>query len=278
MEDLSIFNQVFGTLEQHENSTRIKKLMFSACKKHWENDVSIINQIGLDNLLQELRQSNLTLDDFKSSLYAVVKTLNKQADYSLVANIILGEVAKLYLDEEESTQLISTPAPSSASVTSTSDVPYQEKSYQANDWSSIYDPFKLRLEIMKYTNPLRAKILLFSTLKHKFDMTDQDWLLLKTHELDALLQNLFRSCKTIQDVENQLYKTAKSLQEPEENTQAANAIVQAMKPLYGSKKIEINVFEPMKAVESNRDKHNQVMPSSEQDDDENTCQFFPPNK
>ncbi|WP_204104415.1 MULTISPECIES: hypothetical protein [Spirulina sp. CCY15215] len=95
-----------------------------------------------------------------------------------------------------------------------------------------YDPFEVRLEVMKYSNPLRAKILAFSTLHHKFEITSQEWSSLRTLSFDELLQNLYENYPNITALEKPLYDTANSLASPDENNQAAEAIVQAMKPYY----------------------------------------------
>ncbi|MEA5469552.1 hypothetical protein [Spirulina sp. 06S082] len=95
-----------------------------------------------------------------------------------------------------------------------------------------YDPFQVRLEVMKYSNPLRAKILAFSTLHHKFEITSQEWSSLRTLSFDELLQNLYENYPNITALEKPLYDTANGLASPDESNQAAEAIVQAMKPYY----------------------------------------------
>jgi len=272
MKAFSLFNQVVTGLEQHENSSRIKKLIYSVCKKHWENDLAVIDKIGLCNLLQELRISNPTIDDFKSQLYNVVKTLNKQAEYSLVANVIVSEMIKLYFEDQEATEILPSQEVSILDAKpSASKTP--SVSPQKNRFDLVYDPFELRLEIMKYTNPLRVKILLFSFLKHKFDMSDQDWLLVKSCELDNLLKNTFYACETILDLELKLHKIAKTLPEPNEYTQAANAIIQAMKPLYTAQVMATNQSESTQLLDNS---YQEIAPTQTFiSDDENTCQFFP---
>ena len=94
----------------------------------------------------------------------------------------------------------------------------------------------MRLEIIKYTNPLRAKILLFSILEHKFDFSTQDWLKIKARELDSLVLDIFKIYETLKELEFKLDNTAKSLYEPDEHIQAASAIVKAMAPFYLNRK------------------------------------------
>ncbi|NEO26321.1 MAG: hypothetical protein F6K03_05340 [Kamptonema sp. SIO4C4] len=98
-----------------------------------------------------------------------------------------------------------------------------------------YDPFEIRLEVMKYANPLRAKILSFSTLHHQFETTGKEWSSLRTQSFDRLLSQLYETYPDFQELEQQLYATAQHLEAPDESQQAAEAIAQAMKPYYPTK-------------------------------------------
>ncbi|MEM9542091.1 MAG: hypothetical protein AAGA60_21665 [Cyanobacteria bacterium P01_E01_bin.42] len=111
-------------------------------------------------------------------------------------------------------------------------LPRVSKGSTIRDTVKDYDAFEVRLEVMKYSNPLRAKILAFSTLHHKFEITGKEWSSLRTLSFDELLQNLHDNYPNLQALEKPLYETASSLAEPDESTQAAEAIVKAMKPYY----------------------------------------------
>ena len=95
-----------------------------------------------------------------------------------------------------------------------------------------YDRFDLRAQVMKFTNPLAAKILVFSIVYHRFDIGGQDWPMLQTHSLDELLETLFQQYPTIAELEDKLYDTAKSLQHSERYLEPAGAIVQSIRPFY----------------------------------------------
>jgi len=92
--------------------------------------------------------------------------------------------------------------------------------------------FDFRLGIMKYANPLRAKILIFSALHQDFNFTSQDWFNLKAYELDSLLRHLLSICKTYTDLEALLYPTARRLQASEEHIQTATAVIKCLRPFY----------------------------------------------
>jgi hypothetical protein len=98
--------------------------------------------------------------------------------------------------------------------------------------SSGYDPFAVRLAVMKYSNPLRAKILLLCVLEEQSSFSQGSWLKLRSRNLDELLIDVFQKFSSIEQLESQLHRTANGLQEPDENAQAAEAIVKAMKPFY----------------------------------------------
>jgi len=98
--------------------------------------------------------------------------------------------------------------------------------------SRAYDAFSVRLEVMKYANPLRAKILAFSTLHHKFEVTGNEWSSMRTRPFDELLAQLYSTYNQVNELETQLYETAKYLDAVEDDRQAAEAIVKALTPFY----------------------------------------------
>ena len=122
------------------------------------------------------------------------------------------------------TQAIAEPLP-----TLISDISSQASDKAAKDRSDL---FELRLEIMKYTNPLQAKILLFSSLYSPFSFSKQDWSALKSKTLEDLLREFFEYCQTVADLESKLTIMSHCLDNPDENNQVAKAILQAMKPYY----------------------------------------------
>lgn len=93
---------------------------------------------------------------------------------------------------------------------------------------TVYDPFETRLEIFQYTNPLRAKILIFSLLFHPWDRSDQDWSTLGSYTLEDLLQQLIQTGKSLKDIEVQLYHIAKTQMDRDANVQTAGIVVQAL--------------------------------------------------
>lgn len=262
MKALSLLDEVVKNLEEHQNSLRIRKVIYALCKNKWENDSNLLKSIRLKELIQELQIANPTLDYLKHSLDKLVKTLNKPGEYSLVANVITEQMIRLYPEPEEATQQFAVKNNSRQ----------QSLEYKPNlGWDEppiTYDPFELRVEIMKYTNPLRAKVLAYSIAYHPFDFSSQDWLSLKSKELDVLLHKLFDKCKSLKDLEYNLQTAARNLKPTDEYTQAAGAIYQAMKRYYANR--ESNQYQPENFV-MNFD----MAPLKEDNDDEGeqTCQI-----
>jgi len=106
MKTISSLDAVTKNLEQHENSKRIKKLIYSACRNIWENDEDTLERVKLQELIQELCRLNLTINNLTYSLSKIVKTLNKQAEYALIASVISQEMQKLYITSDESTGIL----------------------------------------------------------------------------------------------------------------------------------------------------------------------------
>ncbi|MBE9013620.1 hypothetical protein IQ250_25875, partial [Pseudanabaenaceae cyanobacterium LEGE 13415] len=107
---LSIFERIYAqeatteitapksltTLDQDVNVSRIKKLLIYTCRKYWEANSYVIEQIATSELLNELMEQYSTLEELRSGLNIVVKTLNKPAEYAIVAETIVREVEPLY--------------------------------------------------------------------------------------------------------------------------------------------------------------------------------------
>ncbi|NMG57505.1 hypothetical protein E1H12_02950 [Geitlerinema sp. P-1104] len=94
------------------------------------------------------------------------------------------------------------------------------------------DLFDVRGQLLRKTNPLRTKILIFSTIYHQFDFSDRDWMALRTQELDALLRHLFDACPTLDELDSRLHRTARDLEGTEENLQAADLLVRCFTRFY----------------------------------------------
>ena len=264
-EDNSL-RQVVNSLGNHLEKERMQKLMFAACKNRWENDLSVINNYGLKNIILELRQNNPNFLSLRETLNQVAENLNKKSLYLPLAEIILTQLEPFYdtnndykeEDNESKSQIFndqmvhldddcdSSAKTSSFSssrskpvdfASSTMELPFAEPAFLNNNPSnypqiSDYDPFEIRLEILRYANPLRAKILIFSLLFYPWDQNSQDWLTLRSYTLEDLLQKLIESGKSLKDIEIQLYHIAQTQMDRDANVQTAGILVQALQKIF----------------------------------------------
>ncbi len=304
MENNSLLQKVAKDLDQHENSLRIKKVIVCVCIKVWENDKNKLDFFRFEDLIKEVRTKNPSLESLKVALYNVVKTLNKPQEYALIAKIIYSSLMPLYPEAQRAASVTSgktAPLTFGRSASPTSEksgslnserntagsslknLEQKQQSkpkagFNSNQIKASVDSFALRLEIMNYTNPLRAKIVLFSTLYHPFDFSNQDWLNIKAHELDDLLIKVFTVWSNFPDFEYQIINVSMNMQQSDENTKAANVIVRCLKPLYKTLEVSLN----QEIADNNTDtiaNFNQINSNNSKgvafNDEENTCQFLP---
>ena len=259
-------NKVAKSLEVDREANRIKKLIFFACKNHWEPDINIIKEYRLKDLIVELQELYPTLELLKKSLYSLVATLNRKDVYHLIADRIISKIKTLYQNklvsinfdlqaqlknqlprsgareevtgiapvklelEKDMTLIESIKVANQENLTSIASFDDLEKPQQRSIPTQAL--FELRLKLMQYTNPLRTKILLYSVIYQKFDNYAKYLSMLRTYTLDELLSRVFYKYKTIEELESQLGATNKSILEPDVHLQTVTAIIETMKPIY----------------------------------------------
>jgi hypothetical protein len=193
------------TLDQDVNVSRIKKLLIYTCRRYWEANSYVIEQISTSDLIDELMQQYSTLEELRSGLNKIVKTLNKPVEYLLVAEIIIREVEPFY-DKKDAIS----------------------ESFEAER----IDLFDVRREILKYTNPLKAKVLLFSSVYYMFEFCPQDWSNLKLYSLDGLLRTVLTQAETIDKFEQLLNGKASQLKESETYLEIVPVLIRSLKSNY----------------------------------------------
>ncbi len=95
-----------------------------------------------------------------------------------------------------------------------------------------YDPFNLRQEIMRYANPLRAKLLIFSTVHYPVSFADKAWTVIRSCGLGDLIQELLDSSENCVDLERRLWNTKNKLPQPDEMEPVVSAIAKAVRRHY----------------------------------------------
>lgn len=232
MKPLSILDEVVRELEQDVHLSRLKKILFFACKDFWENDPAQLASADVRSLIEELCAKYSRLEDIEAVLNNIVSKVNKKNEYALVSDLIVCQLSRLY-EFEDFTKL-----ETNISSFGGQEAPVFEEHFSSELSTSKKrernpgNLFDVRQKILQQTNPLRAKILIFSSLYHQFTFSDRDLLLLKSQELDNLLRELFNVCPTLTELESQLYTTAGNLDNTEECDQAASVIIKAMNPCY----------------------------------------------
>lgn len=250
-----LLEQAARNLSNHKETARIHKLIYALAKNNWENNLAQIQSYGLKNLIAEILDIYQTKQDLANAFAKLVENINKKSVYVAISKIILGQLRGLYDNRpaeesnepetslaHENTQIIAirpaqNPEPISAVEIPVIDITSEPRAIALKPEQAVNSPtkkpddlYEVRLEIMQYTNPLRAKILLFSLLFHTWDRSEQDWSMLRSYTLDDLLEQILQSGQPMTDIETKLYQVAQSLNDSENHLQAASTIVEAIKP------------------------------------------------
>lgn len=230
--------QVATTLDGHAHALRIKKLLLYACRSQWARNATDLDVATTSTLVQELYRLAPTQPKLQTFLEKIVRSLNKPTEYALVAKHIWQQFHPFYTEQpapvDPTANAIPEPAvpellTAEASKPTPSATPTHPKPKHSRRSLTLVDA---RLGILKHTNPLRAKILVFSAIQTLFTFSYQDWLNLKQYELDTLLRQLLSTCKIYTDLELLLFDVARQLQDPQETVQAAEVVIKYLRPFY----------------------------------------------
>jgi hypothetical protein len=218
--DEDIYEAIAQRLTKNVSGDRVKKLLLLVCKNTWVTDSTQLAQINLIDLIRDLHGFTPSSVTLQAVLESVVNTLSKRAEYTLASHEISNAFQVLYpkaitenrngaIAEEVTAHLMLPPS-------------------QAPDLFNLFD---LRLEIMRYTNPYRAKIVLFSLLHQPFTDFAEHESMIKNQTLDDLLRMMLQTYR-LSEVEVQLLAVARNLEDSEDCMQAAHVILGAIKPFY----------------------------------------------
>lgn len=289
--EVSPYEAIAQSLEHHPAYLRIKKLIYGVCHQTWENDPRILEKHPLKDLIRQLHAIAPTTTHLAIALNRKAASLNRKVEYLQVAHLICQRLNPLYSaaiapDDhtmaaepepvvEQTQTLASVPtamqdskAPSEV-LTGTADVPeltlpnLESPDYtmpelagadapsfeglvppaqtgarpnpadhrQAQDLSNL---FELRLNIVQYANPLRVKLLLFSSLMRTFDFSDQDWSVLRSQTMEDLLRQFLETYTSLDEADVNLTRAAYALPHSEEHAAVASALLRAIGPYYPS--------------------------------------------
>lgn len=273
LEPIDQIDQVVATLYHHSEEFRIKKLLFSLYKHRWENDLKPLTSQEFRSLILNIQQNYATPQALSLALSKIVETINKPVLYRSLANTIIAAFAPLYqnaplpskkakatLPPKQSQQSFETrfiaqpPMPSPPSVSQpspqshgTTPIDFSRSTeihfstqiktgtedtiaIAKTQLSTTYDLFEIRQMVMQYTNPLRAKILLFSVVIAPWDANYPDWSRLRSHTLETLIDKLILTGMTMPEIETKLQAAAYTCPETDEFLQAASSLIDAIYP------------------------------------------------
>ena len=208
--DEKVYGAIAQGLEQNVSGDRIKKLLLLACKSIWVTDPIQLAQVNLADLIRDLHGLTPSLITLQAVLESLVNTLSKRAEYTLASHEISNAFQPLYPKEIPK------------------EMPEISNGAIAEEVTNLFD---LRLEIMRYANPYRAKIVLFSLLHQPFTHLAEQESMVKSYTLDDLLRIMLQTYR-LSEVEVQLLAVAKNLEDSDECVQAAHVILGAIKPFY----------------------------------------------
>ncbi|MBE9223816.1 hypothetical protein IQ215_14035 [Cyanobacterium stanieri LEGE 03274] len=260
--DTEVVEAIAQAIQKHEESARMKKVIFAVCKQYWEADINVIEMYDMRDLIYEVKELYPNTKRLRKALDTVVSSINRQNFYTFIADTIMDNFAHLYpyevrdIDKETNagedveTQLIKakskevTPEKKETPTTPVAETKQEIKQNvtpssvpegQIIPWLKIENLFELKQEIMQYTNPLRAKILLFYAV-YDIDTLEQHWSIVRTCSFDDLLLRMFEHYdKNIKVIAQKLQYVANSPiegLEEEENLQAVTAIIESIKRFY----------------------------------------------
>ena len=236
--ELDIYDWVADEINADSQQVRLKKLLFYTCQDIWESDIQQLNSVNWAGLLRELVSFMPTFTQLMALLQEAAQRVSKPAEYLPIGNLLLAKLQHLYPDgfgaiaPPSNQQLLNHNLVSNQVHKSSSRSPIPEKSKIPFDPKIASGLFDLRLELMRFTNSMRAKILLFSVLYYPFNPDRDNWQDIRNHGLDELLRQLFYAYPSFSEVDNAIWQMSRSLSEPSAYEQSANYILQAIKTLY----------------------------------------------
>lgn len=242
---LTNYQTIAEKLHQDPEEFRIRKLLLFACKNVWISDRHQLAQLDLATLVEELHSLAASSASLRAILASRIQKLSKSAVYTLIVDKIIQEFQLIYpLDlpaqtdcnaELESTKLLSqlwNRSPQAIEPKPAKQVRLNSVAKSVQSQQAFTDLFDLRLEIIRYLNPFRVKILLFSLLHEPFNQTPEHHLMLKNYDLDDLLRRLLQTYRSFTELEANLFNLIDQLDEAEEYTRVVQAVLQASKSFY----------------------------------------------
>jgi serine/threonine protein kinase len=269
-----IYALVAHNIDIDAQQMRLKKLLLYTYQDVWESDLRQLNSIDWASLLRELVSFMPTFLQLQALLQEAVQRVSKPAEYIVIGNLLLTKLELLYPDRNEANNLEAI-APPIAPIINQYSFPLNNQSHNKIPFDPriALDLFDLRLELMRFTSSMRAKILLFSVLYYPFDPDRDNWHDLGSHRLDGLLRQLFYAYPSFEKAERSIWQIARSLSEPSAYDQSASYILQVVKTLYDQLEAK-SMLHPAEGKQAPSEDTDFTQPSTlSRNNDDDTCQF-----
>ncbi|WP_190303602.1 serine/threonine-protein kinase [Pseudanabaena sp. UWO311] len=269
-----IYALVAHNIDIDAQQMRLKKLLLYTYQDVWESDLRQLNSIDWASLLRELVSFMPTFLQLQALLQEAVQRVSKPAEYIVIGNLLLTKLELLYPDLNEANNLEAI-APPIAPIINQYSFPLNNQSHNKIPFDPriALDLFDLRLELMRFTSSMRAKILLFSVLYYPFDPDRDNWHDLGSHRLDGLLRQLFYAYPSFEKAERSIWQIARSLSEPSAYDQSASYILQVVKTLYDQLEAK-SMLHPAEGKQAPSEDTDFTQPSTlSRNNDDDTCQF-----
>jgi hypothetical protein len=198
--------EVVQDLIQNQELVRIKKLLIYTCTQTWESNSEKIHATDLEELLRMLLKIAPTVEKLQLVLYCVVTTLNKPAEYTLIADAIITPI--------ESRYATAVPAPETGSES-------------INDPATSYQTIADRLH--QDSEIFRIQKLLLLVCKNVWTNNQHQ---LAQCDLAALVEELYKLAPSVENLNFILEQQVKKLNKRAVYTLISNKIAQALEPLY----------------------------------------------
>jgi hypothetical protein len=233
-------NKVVCQLVEHPEALRMYKLLYWTQLHHWENDEAVLKRYPLDALLEGITSQVQSADALAQLLTQAATKLTKPAQYQAIAQTIANLAAPLYSNTavqsysqgvEVEEQFQEVPALATLNQVQAVEPPQPAEVFTLGQ-GTLPDIYDLRCHLMRDVPPLKAKILLFSVLRHPFTFSRTDWWELKRLTLDEWLQELLQQFSAIADLDMTLMQQAETLPELDQGVQVAIAISKSIRLKY----------------------------------------------
>ncbi len=272
-DNADIYAWVAHNINIDAQQMRLKKLLFYTYQDVWESDLRQLNSIDWASLLRELVSFMPTFLQLQALLQEAVQRVSKPAEYIAIGNLLLTKLETLYPDRHDANNLEAIAPPISPVNQYSSPLNNQSHNKIPFDPRIALDLFDLRLELMRFTSSMRAKILLFSVLYYPFDPDRDNWHDLGSHRLDGLLRQLFYAYPSFEKAEKSVWQIARSLSEPSAYDQSASYILQVVKTLYDQLEAK-SMLHPAEGKQAPSEDTDFTQPSAlSHSNDDDTCQF-----